>query len=170
MRRFWYFDVLKWSGGKKSCISVLCQNGGFAQHGSILHGLKPQVTPKAALTSQNTTQIRQVSPSDTPRHPHSIRHYRHPRISSNIQGGFLVSQYMRSWTKVEPSYHFSTTLKGKIFLDLIIFRHKNTKTAQYMLSKNHWVRPFFAFFRFVREILFVTVALDPPVPEIDDKL
>ena len=124
------FSCLKMARWKKSCISVLCQNGGFAQHGSILHGLKPQVTPKAALTSQNTTQIRQVSPSDTPRHPHSIRHYRHPRISSNIQGGFLVSQYMRSWTKVEPSYHFSTTLKGKIFLDLIIFRHKNTKTAQ----------------------------------------
>ena len=32
-----------------------------------------------------------------------------------------------------------------------------------MLSKNHWVRPFFAFFMFVREILFVTVALDHPV-------
>ena len=32
-----------------------------------------------------------------------------------------------------------------------------------MLSKNHWVRPFLAFFRFVREILFVTVALDHPV-------
>ena len=32
-----------------------------------------------------------------------------------------------------------------------------------MLSKNHWVRPFSLFFRFVREILFVTVALDHPV-------
>ena len=32
-----------------------------------------------------------------------------------------------------------------------------------MLSQNHWVWPFFAFFRFVREILFVTVALDHPV-------
>ena len=32
-----------------------------------------------------------------------------------------------------------------------------------MLSKNHWVRPFFVFFRIVREILFVTVALDHPV-------
>ena len=65
--------------------------------------------------------------------------------------------------KVEPSYHFSTTLKGKIFFHPIILRHQNTKTVAYMLSKNHWVRPFFAFFRFVREILFVTVALDHPV-------
>ena len=35
-----------------------------------------------------------------------------------------------------------------------------------MFSKNHWVRPFFAFFRFVREILFVTVALDHPVVQL----
>ena len=64
---------------------------------------------------------------------------------------------------MEPSYYFSTTLKGKIFFHFIILKHQNTKTAAYMLSKNHWVRPFFAFFRFVREILFVTVALDHPV-------
>ena len=32
-----------------------------------------------------------------------------------------------------------------------------------MLSKNHWVRPFLVFFRFVIEILFVTVAFDHPV-------
>ena len=31
------------------------------------------------------------------------------------------------------------------------------------LSKNHWVRPFFAIFRLLREILFVTVAFDHPV-------
>ena len=35
-----------------------------------------------------------------------------------------------------------------------------------MLSKNHWVRPFFVFFRFTREILFVTVALDHPVYQL----
>ena len=42
---------------------------GLRRHGSILN---PQVTPKdsqAALTYQNTTQIHQDSPSDTPRHP-----------------------------------------------------------------------------------------------------
>ena len=45
---------------------------GWLQHGSILHGLNPQITPKdsqAVLTSQNTTKIHQDSPSDTPRHP-----------------------------------------------------------------------------------------------------
>ena len=102
-------------------------------------------------------------PPDTPRlslrhsktSPISIRHYRHRCISSIIQGGYLVHQYMRSWTKVEPSYHFSTTLKGKIFFHLIIWSHQNTKTAAYMLSKNHWVRSFFAFFRFVREIYII---------------
>ena len=64
---------------------------------------------------------------------------------------------------MEPSYHFSTTLKWKIFFHLIIMRHQNTKTAAWKLSKNHWVRLFFVFFRFVREILFVTVAFDHPV-------
>ena len=42
---------------------------GLRRHGSILN---PQVTPKdsqAALTYQNTTQIHQDSPSDSPRHP-----------------------------------------------------------------------------------------------------
>ena len=39
-----------------------------------------------------------------------------------------------------------------------------------MLSKNHWVRPFFAFFKFVREISFVTVALDHPVVRFPNPL
>ena len=38
-----------------------------------------------------------------------------------------------------------------------------------MLSKNHWVWPFFAIFRFIREILFVTVAFDHPVPTLKSK-
>ena len=35
--------------------------------------------------------------------------------------------------------------------------------AGYKLSKNHWVKPFFVIFRFVRDILLVTVAFDHPV-------
>ena len=53
-------------------FSVVSKMVGLLQHGSILHGLNPQITPKdsqAVLTSQNTTQIHQDSPSDTPRHP-----------------------------------------------------------------------------------------------------
>ena len=33
----------------------------------------------------------------------------------------------------------------------------------YNLSKNHWVKPFLVIFRFVRDILLVTVAFDHPV-------
>ena len=35
--------------------------------------------------------------------------------------------------------------------------------AGYKLSKNHWVKPFLVIFRFVRDILLVTVAFDHPV-------
>ena len=35
--------------------------------------------------------------------------------------------------------------------------------AVYKLSKNHWVMPFFVIFRYVRDILLVTVAFDHPV-------
>ena len=35
--------------------------------------------------------------------------------------------------------------------------------AAYKLSKNHWVMPFFVIFRYVRDILLVTVAFDHPV-------
>ena len=167
MRRFWYFHVSKWSGGKNLAFQCCAKMVGLLQHGSILHGLNSQVTPKDSQSSFDIPKYHPDTPRLSLRHPktspNSIRHYRHRRISSIIQGGYLVRQYMRSWTKVEPSYHFSTTLKGKIFFHLIILKHQNTKTAAYMLSKNHWVSPFFAFFRFIREILFVTVALDHPV-------
>ena len=48
------------------------------------------------------------------------------------------------------------------------FSPEHFETSKYQnrrikLSKNHWVRQFFAFFRFVREILFVTVTFDHPV-------
>ena len=72
MRRFWYFDVSKWSDGKNLAFQSCAKLVGLLQHGSILHGLNPQITPKdsqAVLTSQNTTKIHQDSPSDTPRHP-----------------------------------------------------------------------------------------------------
>ena len=35
------------------------------------------------------------------------------------------------------------------------------------LYKNHWVKPFFVIFRFVRDILLVTVAFDHPVARKD---
>ena len=70
--------------------------------------------------------------------------------------------------KVEPSYHFSTPVKCNIFFCLIILRHQNTKTAALKLSKNHWVRPFFAIFRLLREILFVTVAFDHAVSNLQE--
>ena len=56
-------------------------------------------------------------------------------------------------------------MNGTVFCQLTILRHQNTKTAAYKLAKNDWVRPFFAIFRFIREILFVTVAFDRPVSE-----
>ena len=65
-----------------------------------------------------------------------------------------------------PFWHNTEMLD---FFHPIILRHQNTKTAAEKLSKNHWVRPFFTFFWFVREILFVTVAFDHPVPSLTMK-
>ena len=64
---------------------------------------------------------------------------------------------------MEWKHYFGTALNGTVFCQLTILRHQNTKTAAYKLAKNDWVRPFFAIFRFIREILFVTVAFDHPV-------
>ena len=64
---------------------------------------------------------------------------------------------------IECKHFYCSVLKGTIFCQLTIMRHQNTKTAAYKLAKNDWVRPFFAIFRFIREILFVTVAFDRPV-------
>ena len=64
---------------------------------------------------------------------------------------------------MEWKHYFGTALNGTVFCQLTILRHQNTKTAAYKLAKNDWVRPFFAIFRFIREILFVTVAFDRPV-------
>ena len=64
---------------------------------------------------------------------------------------------------MEWKHYFGTALNGTVFCQLTILRHQNTKTAAYKLAKNDWVRPFFAIFRFIREILFVTVAFDHTV-------
>ena len=64
---------------------------------------------------------------------------------------------------MEWKHYFGTALNGTFFCQLTILRHQNTKTAAYKLAENDWVRPFFAIFRFIREILFVTVAFDHPV-------
>ena len=69
MRRFWYFDVSKWPGGKKSCISVSVQNGGVASAWLNHAWTEPSNKPQRLQKSQNTTQRNQGSPSDTPRHP-----------------------------------------------------------------------------------------------------
>ena len=76
-----------------------------------------QVTPE---DSQSMVKILKYNP-DTPklslRHPktspNSIRHCRHHRISSKTLKVIIWWVSMR--TKVEPSYHFSTTLKCEIF-------------------------------------------------------
>ena len=143
---------------------------GWLQHGSILHGLNPQIIPKdsqAVLTSQNTTKIHQDSPSDTPRHPQTASDTIGTTVYLQKRSRLFIwcisISYMRSWMKVEPSYHFSTPVKCNIFFRLIILRHQNTKTAAKKLSKNHWVWPFFAIFRLLREILLVTVAFDHTV-------
>ena len=67
---------------------------------------------------------------------------------------------------MEWKHYFGTALNGTVFCQLTILRHQNTKTAAYKLAKNDWVRPFFAIFRFIREILFVTVAFDRPVAHL----
>ena len=78
MRRFWYFNVSKWSGGKNLAFQCCAKMVGLLQHGSILHGLNSQVTPK---DSQSSFDIPKYHP-DTPRlslrlpktSPNSIRH------------------------------------------------------------------------------------------------
>ena len=64
---------------------------------------------------------------------------------------------------MEWKHYFGTALNGTVFCQLTILRHQNTKTAAYKVSKNDWVIPFFAIFRFAREKLLVTVSLDHPV-------
>ena len=59
--------------------------------------------------------------------------------------------------------YFVTTLKQKNILHLRHIGHQNTKTSQYLVSKNHWVCAVFDFFGSVREILQSTVSLDHPV-------
>ena len=49
------------------------------------------------------------------------------------------------------------------FFHLILLRHQNTKTRCHKFSKNHWVMALFEIFRFAREKLQFTVALDHPV-------
>ena len=140
---------------------------GLLQHGFILHGLNPQISPKdpiAVLTSQNTNQINKDPPSDTPRHTQTASDTQIPSyIFKHSRRINPAHQYLWGETREEPSYHFSTILKCEILSCLVLLRQRNTKTAAYQLSKNDWVRPFSVSFRFVREKLFVTVAFDHPV-------
>ena len=59
---------------------------GLLQHGSILHGLNSQVTPKDSQSSFDIPKYHPDTPRLSLRHPktspNSIRHYRHHRISS----------------------------------------------------------------------------------------
>ena len=66
-------------------------------------------------------------------------------------------------SRAEANPPFWQNSEMKELFHLIIMRHQNNKTAALKLSKNHWVRPFFAIFRLLREVLFVTVAFDHPV-------
>ena len=81
-------------------FSVVSKMVGLLQHGSILPGLNPQVTPKDSQSSFDIPKYHPDTPRLSLRHPktppNSISHYRHHCISSNIQGGYLVRQYMRS--------------------------------------------------------------------------
>ena len=120
MRRFWYFDVSKLSDGKKSFISLFCQNGGLASARLNPAWTEPSNNPQRLPSSFDIVKYHPNTPRlslrlpKTP--PNSIRHYRHHRTSSKtFKVVYLVHQYMRSWMKVEPSHHFSTTVKWKIW-------------------------------------------------------
>ena len=74
MRRFRYFDVSKLSCGTNLAFQSCGKMVGLLQHGSILHGLNSQVTPK---DSQSSFDISKYHP-DTPR-----LSLRHPQTASD---------------------------------------------------------------------------------------
>ena len=86
-----------------------------------------------------------------------------------VFGKYLRAESMQDRVWLEPTHHFGTTLKYKIFSRLILLRHQNTKTALYKHSKNYWVMPFLVICCFIREKLFVTVAFDHPVEHSWDR-
>ena len=61
------------------------------------------------------------------------------------------------------THHFGTILKGGNFFHLALLRHQNIKTSLNFLKENHWARPFFALFSFIREKLQLAVSLNHPV-------
>ena len=84
----------------------------------LSHGLNPQVTPEVSQSMVKILKYHPNTPKLSLRHPNtspnSIRHCRqHHRISSKTLKVIIWCVSMRK--KVEPSYHFSTTLKCKIF-------------------------------------------------------
>ena len=60
---------------------------------------------------------------------------------------------------MEPTHYFSTALKGKTFSPDHTEKLKYQMVA-YKLSEKYWVMHLFVIFRFFREKLLVTVALD----------
>ena len=75
---------------------------GLLQHGSILHGLNSQVTPKDSQSSFDIPKYHPDTPRLSLRHPktspNSIRHYRHRRISSIIQGASVYEELNKGGT------------------------------------------------------------------------
>ena len=76
--------------------------------------------------------------------------------------GLLESWIHAEFSSAEANPPFCYNTEMQDFFHLIILRHQNTKTAAYMLSKNHWVRPFFAFLGsseryFLSQLLLITL-------------
>ena len=114
---FWCPIMIRWT---KSFISLFCQNGGLASARLNPAWTEPSNNPQRLPSSFDIVKYHPNTPRlslrlpKTP--PNSIRHYRHHRTSSKtFKVVYLVHQYMRSWMKVEPSHHFSTTVKWKIW-------------------------------------------------------
>ena len=71
MRRFWYFDVLEWSG-EKSCSFLACAKMVFWLHTARTESPDTPKHIQAPLISMNTTQISPDTPQISHRHPPDI--------------------------------------------------------------------------------------------------
>ena len=117
---FWYVDVSKESGGKKSCISGLCQNGRLALARFNPAWTEPSdthQTPQAAPTYQNTkippryTKTLPQTHQDTPG-----QHQTPPNTTTHFQT-FQTVIWCSSICGVEPGRSRPT-----IFAKLSFFR------------------------------------------------
>ena len=164
MRRFWYFDVLKWSGEKKWCISVLRLNELII---TPLYNSSNSGTPDNHLECLNMYGFIYYAWCCLRMSWGCLR-------KSLVVSGRYFGDAKAAWEsfgfspyRVESCWRQPTNLvqhwNVKKIFTWSFWDIKIPKPQHEKLSKNHWVRHFFAFFRFVREILFVTVTFDHPV-------